>query len=277
LVLIGLKVWAWRATDSVALLGSLADSLLDLMASLITFFALRVALSPADREHRFGHGKSEGVAGIAQALIVAGSAVFVTGRAITRLIAPGELSQPALGIAVMVVSLVLSAALVGFQSFVVRRTGSLAVAADSVHYKADLLTGLAVLVAIFLSTRLGWHAADPVLGLLIAAVILVSAYRIGRAALDMLLDRELPSRDRRRIHDVAAQHRAVLGVHDIRTRSAGTAEFIQLHIELDPALTLAQVHEISEQVERAVRNSFPNAEVLIHADAHGVPDPRDPF
>jgi ferrous-iron efflux pump FieF len=277
MTLIGLKLWAWLITDSVALLSSLVDSLLDLIASLITFFAVRVAITPADREHRFGHGKSEGVASLAQAVIVTGSALFVGVEAVLRLVAPREITEPNLGLIVMLLSLFLTAALVVFQRHVVRRTGSLAISADAMHYRSDVLTAVAVLAAIFLNYRYGWYAADPLLALVVVGFILASVRVIARDALDVLLDRELPAQARERIIAVAEKHPHVRGVHDIRTRSAGAAQFIQLHLELDPELDLKTVHEISSEVETAVQAIFPAAEVLIHADPYGYPDARDDY
>lgn len=277
LSLIVLKLGALSVTDSVALLSSLADSLLDLLASLITFFALRVAVTPADREHRFGHGKSEGIAGLLQALIVSASAVYVAFEAVRRLLSPQPLEQGEIGMLVMGISLALTVSLVLFQRRVVARTGSLAISADSAHYRADVLTNVGVLAGIFAADVLSWHVADPLIGLTVAAVLLVSARRIAIDSVNVLLDRELPTRSRRRIEEIAAAHPAVLGVHDIRTRSAGAAQFIQLHLELDPALTLLEVHEISEAVENDMQKAFPTAEVLIHADPFGLAEPRDPF
>jgi len=275
--LIVLKFWAWRLTDSVAMLSSLADSLLDLIASLVTFFAVRVALTPADREHRFGHGKSEAIASFAQALIVSGSALYVGVQAVARLLAPAEVTEPEIGLAVTVVSLALTIALVAFQGYVIRRTGSLAISADAVHYRADILSAGAVLAAIYLNSRLEWYAADPLLGLVVVVLILASVRRILLDAIDVLLDRELPTATRRQIAAIAAAHPAVRGLHDVRTRSAGSTHFIQLHLELDPALTLKQAHDVSTEVERSVLASFPNAEILIHADPFGYPDARDDF
>jgi ferrous-iron efflux pump FieF len=275
--LIALKMWAWLSTDSIALLSSLVDSALDLAASFITFLAVRVAVSPADREHRFGHGKSEGVASLVQALIVGASALFVGAQALARLVEPRPIERPAVGMAVMALSLVISIALVAFQRYVAKRTASLAVSADAMHYTADILTNLAVLGAIFLSSRFGWQWIDPLLGLLIAVLILYGVRATARQALDMLLDRELPSEDRRRVEAIAADHPEVLGVHDVRTRSAGLSQFIQLHLELDPSLTLSEVHEISGAIEADLRRHFPRAEILIRADAYGAADSRDAF
>lgn len=277
LTLIALKLWAWYATDSVALLSSLADSVLDLVASLITLFAVKVAVSPADREHRFGHGKSEGIAGLAQALIVTGSAAYVGVEAVTRLLAPSPVMQPELGLAVMFVSLVLTVGLVMFQGFVVRQTGSLAISADAVHYKADILTNFAVLGAIFASVQWQWHILDPLLGLVVVALILLAVRIIAIDAIDVLLDRELPEDDRQRIKDSVFAHPGVKGMHDLRTRSSGADQFIQFHVELDAGISLAEAHEICDAVESDVQNKFPGAEVLIHADPYGLLERRDAF
>ena len=277
LCLIGLKAWAWTATDSVALLSSLADSILDMFASAVTFFAVMVSVSPADREHRFGHGKSEGISGLVQALIVTGSAAYVAIEAVSRLLAPSPIRQPDVGIAVMLSSLVLTLGLIVFQRFVVRQTGSLAIEADSIHYRADVLTNVAVLAAIFLSAQPGLHFLDPLLALVVVVLILMSVRTIAARALDVLLDRELPDEDRERILAIGKAHPEVRGLHDLRTRSSGSAQFIQLHLELDPELSLTRAHEICDAVERKIRRVFPAAEVLIHADPVGVAEDRDPF
>lgn len=277
LTLVVLKVYAWIATGSVALLSSLADSLLDLLASSMTLLAVRFAFEPADREHRFGHGKLEAVAGLAQGLVITGSAAWVAIEAIGRLLAPEPVVAPAVGTVVMLISLVLTLGLVLYQNFVTRRTGSIAIGADELHYRGDVLTSLAVLLAIGASSAFGWHRADPLLGLVVVVVILSSVRAIVLRSLDILLDRELPGSSRREILELAAAHEAVHGVHDLRTRTSGTHEFIQFHLELDPGMTLVQAHAIMEEVERAVTARFPRAEVIIHADPHGQGEPRDRF
>ena len=277
LTLIALKVYASLATGSIAMLSSLADSLLDLLASLMTLLAVRFALEPADREHRFGHGKLEAVAGLTQALIILGSAAYVSFHAIERLISPAPVAEPGIGTIVMIISLMLTIGLVAFQTMVVRRTGSVAIGADELHYRVDVLTNIAVLVAIGASSGLGWHYADPVLGLVIVVVILFSVREIVTRVLDILLDRELPAASRAEIIAIARSHEEVYGVHDLRTRTSGTHEFIQFHLELDPKLTLARVHEISDEVEKEVMARFPRAEVIIHADPYGLVEPQDNF
>lgn len=275
--LVALKIFAWRLTGSVALLSSLADSLLDLIASSVTFVAVRYALEPADREHRFGHGKLEAIAGLVQALIIFGSAGFVAYQAVIKLYSPVAIEAPAVGITVMSISLVLTISLIAYQRYVVARTGSIAIGADRAHYTADVLTNLAVLAAFAASTLLGWHRADPVLGLIVVAIILVSARGIVRTSIDVLLDRELPAESRKRILEIAGAHTEVLGVHDLRTRSSGIQEFIQFHLELNPTLSLERVHEITVEVEAEVGAAFPRAEVIIHADPYGIDEPQDEF
>jgi len=277
LSLIGIKTWAYLATDSVSLLSSLADSLLDLMASLITFFAVRVAVEPPDREHRFGHGKSEAIAGLMQSMIISASALYVAARALQRLLAPAQIEAPLLGIAVITASLVLTVGLVVFQRHVIAATNSLAISADAVHYRADIITNLAVLGALVLNYYLRWYSADPLLGLVIVGLILVSVRTILTAAIDVLLDRELPHEVRKRIVELALGHSAVRGLHDMRSRSAGAAQFIQLHLELDPEMSLSDAHEICDDVEARIQVAFPDAEVMIHADPYGLTEPRDSF
>jgi ferrous-iron efflux pump FieF len=277
LVLVTLKLFAWIATGSVAMLGSLADSLLDLLASSMTFFAVRFAFEPADPEHRFGHGKLEAVAGLVQACVILGSAVYVAVQAVLRLIAPAPIAAPEVGAAVTAISLALTIALVVYQRMVVRRTGSIAIGADHLHYVGDVLTNIAVLAAIALSSGLGWYWADPVLGLIVVAVILASVRMIVLRAFDVLLDHELPTSRRAEILEIARAHAEVLGVHDLRTRTSGTQEFIQFHVELDPDLTLGRVHEITDEVAAAVTRRFARAQVIIHADPYGIGDEQDRF
>ena len=270
LVLIAMKTGAWLATESIAMLSTLIDSLLDVLASLVNLFAVRHALTPADREHRFGHGKAEALAAMAQSAFIAGSAVLLLFQAAERLLRPRPVVEAELGIAVMAVSIVLTVILVVFQTWVVRRTRSLAIAADSLHYKGDVLVNFAVIAALVLAGWFGWRHADPVFGAAIALYILYNAWLIVRGALDMLMDREMPEDERRKIFDIALRHPQVESLHDLRTRRAGPASFIQFHLVLDAELTLLMAHEISDKVELEVRRAFPDAEVLIHQDPTGI-------
>jgi ferrous-iron efflux pump FieF len=269
-ILIALKTGAWLMTESIAMLSTLVDSLLDALASIVNLIAVRHALTPADREHRFGHGKAEALAAMAQAAFIAGSAVLLLFQAGERLFRPRPLAEPEAGIAVMVVSIVLTIGLVLFQMWVVRRTRSVAVAADSLHYKGDILVNMAVIAALVLGSWFGWLYADPIFGIAIAFYILYSAWLIVRNALDMLMDREMPEEERDRIRAIAMAHPEVASLHDLRTRRSGPMAFIQFHLVLDAELTLLKAHEISDAVELEIQEAFPEAEVLIHQDPTGI-------
>lgn len=275
--LIAGKAGAWLATGAVSLLSSLMDSLLDLAASLVNLVAVRHAARPADRYHRFGHGKAEPLAGLAQAAFVAGSAAFLLIQAGERLIRPTEIANSDVGIAVMSVSIVLTLGLVLFQRHVVRQTASVAIRSDSLHYQTDLLINLGVIVALVLSGRLGWWAADPIIAIGIAGYILFGVVEILRNSLAMLMDRELPAAERDRIRAIASAHPDVIAVHDLRTRSSGTQTFIQFHLEMDGALSLLEAHTIADSVMADVQAAFPNAEVLIHEDPAGIEEARAVF
>ncbi len=275
--LIVLKLIAWIQTGSVSLLSTLIDSILDAIASGINLVAVRHALTPPDREHRFGHGKLEPLAAMAQATFISGSALFLIFEAGHRLFEPEPLSNAALGIWVMGISIVATFALTRFQAHVVRKTGSLAIKADSLHYFGDLLVNGSVIVALLLVSQLGWIWADPVFGLAIACYILYNAWQIARGAFDMLMDRELPESERRKIKDIALAHEQVLGLHDLRTRASGPDTFIQAHLELDGAMSLTESHAIADEVEAELRAAFPGAEVLIHQDPYGIEEPPAPF
>ena len=264
--LILIKVTAWLMTNSISLLSSLVDSLMDMLASTITLLSIGYAVKPADKEHRFGHGKMEALGSLTQAAIISGSAVFLCLESIERFVHPAQIRNGRVGIAVMLISILLTLGLVGFQRHVVRRTGSLAVDSDKLHYLGDLLMNASVIVSLLLSQWLGWTWIDPVFGMLIAIFILSSVYNIGRNALNMLMDREFPDEERKKILNIIEGFGEVIGVHDLRTRSSGPISFIQFHLELDGNLKLEQAHAISDRVMHAVEADFPNSEVLVHQD-----------
>ena len=275
--LILVKLAAWLYTDSVSLLSTLIDSLLDAAASLINLMAVRHALMPADREHRFGHGKAEPLAALSQTAFIAGSALFLVFEAGHRLLDPRPVLHSEVGIAVMVFAIVVTFALTRFQAHVVRKTGSVAIKADSLHYVGDMLVNGAVIVALLLASELGWVLADPLFGLAIAGYIVFNAWRIVRGSLDMLMDRELPEAERARIREIALANPRVLDLHDLRTRSSGRRTFIQVHIEMDGDLTLYSAHAVADEVEAALRAAYPGAEVIIHQDPHGIEEEHTRF
>lgn len=273
LILILAKLGAWLQTESVALLATLVDSLLDGLASLVNMLAVRHALTPADDEHRFGHGKAEALAGLGQGALVAGSALFLFFEAIGHLITPQPIERSLTGIAVMVLSIVLTGMLVLYQRRVVRQTGSLAVSADRLHYVGDIVTNLTVIVALALASQPDLVWVDGACALVVAAVIVKSAIDIVRGALDNLMDREMADADRERILAVIRRHPQARALHDLRTRQAGNQVFIQFHLELDPEISLRTAHEISDEIEAELLVVFPGAEIIIHQDPAGYDGP----
>lgn len=267
--LIGLKLWAWIVTGSTAMLASLVDSTLDLVASGLNLLAVRHALTPADEEHRFGHGKAEALAGLGQAAFIGGSAAFLFFEAIDRLFVPRPVVETQFGLLVMLVSIAATIALVAFQRYVTARTRSLAIAADQYHYASDIYTNIGVIGALVIVEWSGWNLADPIVAIGLVAIIAWGSYRIFQGSWQELMDRELDDAERRRIKAIVLAHKEVVSLHDLRTRRSGHTAFIQLHIELPPDMTLAVAHRISDEVEEEIRKAFPDAEVLTHQDPAG--------
>jgi ferrous-iron efflux pump FieF len=270
-VLVVLKTGAWLFTDSLSLMSSLADSLLDVIASTLNFLAVRYALQPPDEEHRFGHGKAEDLATLAQSTFICGSGVFLIIEGVKRLLlSPEPVHNNAIGLAVMAVSILLTLALVAYQRHVVRKTSSSAIAADAMHYFADFVTNASVIAALLLAGVSGWTAADPLVAIGIAAYILWGAFAMGSKAFQNLMDHEFSDEERARITGIVEAHPGVLGLHDLRTRKSGIYRFIQFHLDLSGDITLRRAHDISDGVEDLLVKAFPNTDILIHQDPlHG--------
>lgn len=263
--LITAKLAAWLMTGSLTVMASLVDSLMDAAASAINLVAVRWSLHPADEDHRFGHGKAEFLAGLAQASFIAGSAFFLVVHAIERLRNPVPIHAAALGIGVMTVSITLTLILLAYQRHVIRQTNSTAIRADALHYATDVLTNIGTIMALVLASR-GWPGLDPIFAIILAGYIFYSACRIGYEAGQMLMDRELPSDIRGQIQAIAQAPSQVKGVHDIRTRMSGQTIMIQLHLELDDDIPLIRAHGIARAVEKEILRSWPRADVIIHQD-----------
>lgn len=269
LVLVLAKTVAWVITDSVVMLATLIDSTLDSLASLINLFAVRHALTPADREHRFGHGKAEALAGLGQSAFIAGSAGFLLLESGRRLLNPVPLESYGPGLLVMGLSIVLTLALMALQRHVIRKTNSTAIKADALHYRSDILVNTSVIAALLLAVE-GWEGFDALFAIGIAMYILYSSWEIVRQSLDDLMDRELPDAEREEIKRIAMSHADVRGLHDLRSRRSGIATFIQLHLEVDDDLSLLQAHRVSDVVERKLQQKYPTAEIIIHIDPASV-------
>jgi ferrous-iron efflux pump FieF len=272
LFLIVLKIWASVETSSMAMLGSLADSTLDLVASLVVLLGVRVAAQPADREHRFGHGKAEALASLVQVIIITISAIFIGFESVKRILEGAQTAKAELGIGVSIVAVLFTLALVAYQRHVVRKTGSIAIATDRLHYSSDLLLNGSVIVALVLDQYAGVVGADAVFGLGIALWLAVSAWRSSRHALDQLMDREWPDELRERFVAAAKDYPELAGLHDLRTRTSGTHHFVQFHVWVPEHWTVREAHDRMDKIEEELQQEFPGTEILIHLDPEGHTD-----
>ena len=269
LALFGLKGWAAWTTGSVAMLGSLADTGFDVLASLLTLYGVRLATMPADADHRFGHGKAEALVALAQVALIAVSATGILWRAVEQLRSRGTTQDAELGIGVSVAAIAATLLLLAYQRSVIRRTGSVAITADNIHYQSDLLLNSSVIAALVLEQWADLRGADPVLGIGIALWLAFGAWRAASHAIDQLMDREWPEEKRQRFVAIANAQRGFRGIHDLRTRTSGAHDFAQFHVWVDPDMTIAEAHHIVEAAEDALHAAFPGAEVLIHLDPEG--------
>ena len=277
--LIVLKSYGWITTTSVSLLGSLADSLIDFLASVFVFVAISYSMLPADAKHRFGYDKSEGLAAFVQSLFIGMSGIYVCFEATKRLLNPSDqqISQPSIAIWIILVSIVLTLALVMYQKYVVKKTKSIAIESDQYHYLTDTFINFSVLFSIAITGWTRFVFIDALVGLLISGVVLYTSVTLLKKSFKILLDQEIQSEDRDRIREIALDHPKVLGFHDLRTRDTGRKYIIQFHLELDPNMSLLESHEITDEVTDNVLKLYPDSELIIHTDPLGIDEERDPF
>jgi len=271
-VLLAAKAWAATQTDSTAMLGSLADTALDLIASIATLAGVTIAAQPADREHRFGHGKAEALVALAQVALISLSALWIAWRAIHRLINGGATAQMELGIGVSIFAIAATLLLLAYQRRVIARTGSVAIRTDNVHYQSDLLLNSAVITALLLDQAVGIRGADAVFGIVIALWLLFGAYRASGLAINQLMDHEWPEAERADFLAAAADYPELAGLHDLRTRTSGTHQFAQFHVWVPGEWTVREAHDRMDRVEEALQQRFPGTEILIHLDPEGHTD-----
>ncbi|MFD1786687.1 cation diffusion facilitator family transporter [Sphingomonas floccifaciens] len=275
--LLALKGFAAWHTGSVAMLGSLADTGLDLLASLVTLYGVKLAAEPADHDHRFGHGKAEALAALFQVGLITASAIGIAWRAVERFGNPTRGEDAEFGILVSVIAIGATAVLLWYQRRIIRQTGSVAIMADNVHYQSDVLLNVAVIAALVLEQFAGLTGADPVFGIAIALWLGWGALQASSNAIDQLMDKEWPEDERRAFIEVAARQPGLKGIHDFRTRRSGSHDFAQFHMEVPAHLTVAAAHDIVESVEHALRRAYPKVEVLIHLDPEGHVDTDNPL
>ncbi|MCP4270607.1 MAG: cation diffusion facilitator family transporter [Gammaproteobacteria bacterium] len=270
--LLVMKLLAYWLTGSVSIMASLLDSLLDVVASVINLLAIRIALMPADKEHPFGHGKAEALAGLGQATFIAGSAVFLIFQAISRLQHPEQIVALDIGLVVMLISIIITGFLIAFQRHVIRQTNSVAIRADSMHYMTDLLTNSMIIVALIF-VWWGWDWMDGTMAIVMGIYILYSAWQIIWESIHLLLDRELSEEIQQTIRECVLADKDVDAIHELKTRESGHTQFIQLHIEMDGNISLFEAHTISDRVMDLLQNKFPAADILIHQDPYNdAPD-----
>jgi ferrous-iron efflux pump FieF len=274
ILLIALKGYAAWTTHSVAMLGSLADSGLDLIASLVTLWGVKLAAEPADWNHRFGHGKAEAIAALFQVVLITVSAIGIAWRAIDRLFNNVPTANAEYGVGVSLVAIAATLLLVAYQRRVIRATGSVAIHADNVHYQSDLLLNGSVIAALLLDQYAGFSGIDPLFGVGIALWLAWGAYRASNQAINQLMDREWPEERRQHFLRVASQHPQLKGIHDLRTRTSGAHDFVQFHVWVAPELTVLEAHRVMDEIEAKLEEEFPGVEVLIHPDPEGHVDPE---
>jgi ferrous-iron efflux pump FieF len=268
---------AWR-TGSVAVLASLADSALDLVASLVTLLGVHWAAQPADHDHRFGHGKAEALAALFQVAVIAVSAAAILWRALQRLVEGGQTADPEYGIGVSLIAIAVTLGLTAYQRRVIAATGSIAISTDRIHYTSDLMLNGAVIAALLLESGAGLRNADAIFGIAIALWLMFGAWRASIAAIDQLMDKEWPEAKRAAFVEVAARHPELRSLHDLRTRTSGNRDFAQFHIAMDPAMTIKAAHDVVETLENRLAAEFPGTEILIHIDPEGqIDEPDNPL
>jgi ferrous-iron efflux pump FieF len=274
--LLTLKIYTVYITDSMSILAGLLDSGLDVVASAINFFAIRWAVTPADEDHRFGHGKAEALAGLVQSILITTSSALLMIENVKRFFTPEIVHDIQLGVWVTLFSLVLTVALVTFQKYVIRRSHNLAIKADMMHYQNDVYLNLGILFSLMGTSYFGVGHIDTTSGFIIAGIILYGVKDIVVQSLDQIMDKEFDEEHRERIFHLATSHPYVKRIHDLRTRMAGAESFIQFHLELPPNMPLSQAHIISDEVEFLVLQEFKNAEIFIHLDPLNEP-PENPL
>ena len=272
--LILLKTIAFLKTDSLAIFSSLIDSVTDLFASAISGIAVYFSTKPATNNHRYGFGKTEALSALFQALFVGVSGLFVLVDGINRLVNPVEIRDTELGLYIMMTSVVLTALLVLFQSYVAKKTNSLAIKADMAHYVVDFLTNGTVIISLVLIKVFGFVYFDIIAAIFISIYLIYNAYDLARESIDMITDKELGEEVRCNIENIIKKCEDVHGIHDLRTRSLGDIYFIEMHIEIDGSFTLNKAHEITENVEKKIKELYVNSQIIIHQDPLGVDEER---
>ena len=275
--LVSIKLYAWSITDSVSILSSLVDSVFDALASIFNLLAVRHALTPADKDHRFGHGKAEALSGLAQSTFIFESVIFLLIEVFRRFFYPKSIDNSFEGIVIILISLLVTIGLVLYQNKIIKKTASKAIRADSLHYFSDILLNSGVILSLIITYYFSYSFIDPLVALFIAGYILIISCKIFISSVDELMDKEFNDKERQRITEIVLNNKLVKDIHDLRTRKSGYKSFIQFHLDLPSNISLLQAHQISDDVEEKLLYYFPDAEIIIHQDPEGIDEQRDFF
>jgi len=268
--LVALKIYGWRETDSVSLLSSLLDSGMDILVSMMNLAAVLYAAKPADDDHRHGHTSIEDIVGLVQASFIAASGLFLFYEAVKRFLDPTEVQNPETGIGVLVISMIVPLAIVLYQRMTLKKTKSVVLEADSLHYMTDMLMNGLIIVSIYIASMQGLGLVDPILATVIAGYILWSAGKIGVRAFNHLMDKEVPEEEYLKIVEIIKSHEGALGCHALKTRMSGSKMFMQMHLDVDASLNLRDAHDIADDLEQKLEAAFHDAEVIVHLDPKEV-------
>lgn len=274
LVLCIIKAAAVIYTGSLSVLSSMIDSCADVLSSMITFVAVRFSDKPLTEHHRYGYGKAEAVSALVQAAFIAGSAGFIFYDGVGRFIHPVVVQQTSVGLVVMFVSLLLTFGLIAFQKFVVTKTKSKAIEADSAHYVVDVLSNFSVILSLFVVRYLHWQWFDALTALMISVYLIINAGKLAYEALSEITDAEVDDKIKLHIIELVCSVDGVRGYHDFRSRISGARMFIEIHLELDGNSTLYETHAIADKAEEKIMTAYPHAQVIIHQDPYGIKENR---
>ncbi len=273
-ILSGLKIIGAFYTGSLSILSSVVDSLSDILASVITFFAIKISSLPASSKHRYGYGKIESLSALFQSAFIAGSGLFILYDAINRLLHPQKLEATGIGLGIMIFSLISSLGLVYFQKFVYKKTKSQAIIADSAHYSVDILTNLGIIITLIAVWFFKINWIDTIAGIIIAGILLYNAYNLAKDSIVNLLDKELSNSIRQKIKNIVMSHNFSKGIHDLRTRDLGNGYSFEFHLELDGSISLNQAHIYADSIEADIKKTYPNAQIIIHQEPYGLCEQR---
>lgn len=269
-----IKLIAVIYSSSLAILSSLIDSASDIFASFITFWAIKYSNRPLNPKHRYGYGKAESASALIQSAFIVGSGAFVLYDGVERFINPLPVKQTMFGLQLMLLSLVITILLICYQKYVIVKTKSIAIMADSLHYKVDLLTNTLIIISLFLLNHYNLIWIDIITAFFISIYLIWNAYHIAVNAMKDITDQEIDVEMKKNIIKTINKTKNIKGFHDFRSRTSGNRIFIEFHLEINGNLSLYDAHKISKSIEEKIISIYPNAQIIIHQDPYGIKENR---